>query len=175
MADFRFAKVMDGSYRVTICGDPLYFSPEIVAQQGYDYAVDLWAFGVLLFELYEGSTPFGNSDTDETTIFRAITAYRASRLNFNKATPEARKLIASLMQYGSEDRLGYKDPAQVCSSEYFTGTVVDRYLTSTSAFEAYFALFSSLLVVRCELGGSREAGGSSYRYPAHDRSVFSLR
>lgn len=119
IADFRFAKIMDGSYRVTICGDPLYFAPEIVAQQGYDYAVDLWSFGVMLYEMYEGTTPFGNSDTDETSIFRAITAFRASRLNFARAPHEARKLITSLMQYGNEERAGYKDPNVVFSSEFF--------------------------------------------------------
>lgn len=124
IADFRFAKIMDGSYRVTICGDPLYFAPEIVAQQGYDYAVDLWAYGVLLFEMYEGTTPFGNSDTDETSIFRAITAYRASRLNFNRASHEARKLIQSLMQYGNEERAGYKDPNAIFNAEYFNGKIL---------------------------------------------------
>jgi serine/threonine protein phosphatase PrpC/serine/threonine protein kinase len=121
IADFRFAKIMDGSYRVTICGDPLYFAPEIIAQQGYDYAVDLWAYGVLLYEMYEGSTPFGNSDTDETSIFRAITSFRASRLNFNRAPHEARKLITSLMQSGNEERAGYKDPNVVFSSDFFNG------------------------------------------------------
>ena len=30
-----------------------YFSPEMIGQQGYDYCVDLWAFGILCFDLYE--------------------------------------------------------------------------------------------------------------------------
>ena len=49
----RYAKLMDGAKTYTILGDPLYFAPEIVSQQGYDYAVDLWAFGVMIYEMYE--------------------------------------------------------------------------------------------------------------------------
>lgn len=30
ICDFRYAKRMDGSQSYTICGDPLYFAPEMV-------------------------------------------------------------------------------------------------------------------------------------------------
>ena len=32
--DFRYAKCMDGSLSYTICGDPLYFAPEIITSKG---------------------------------------------------------------------------------------------------------------------------------------------
>ena len=44
---------MDGSILYTMCGDPLYFAPEQVSQRGYNYSVDLWELGVMLFDLYE--------------------------------------------------------------------------------------------------------------------------
>lgn len=34
IADLRYCKKMDGSKTFTICGDPLYFAPEIVSQTG---------------------------------------------------------------------------------------------------------------------------------------------
>ena len=34
LSDMRYSKRMDGSKSFTICGDPLYFSPEIIRQQG---------------------------------------------------------------------------------------------------------------------------------------------
>ena len=43
---------------------------------GYDYSVDLWSFGVLLFELYEETGPFGPDDQEETELFTACMAYK---------------------------------------------------------------------------------------------------
>lgn len=56
LADLRYAKKMDGSKAFTICGDPLFFPPEMVGQAGYDYAADLWSLGVLTFEIFEVSS-----------------------------------------------------------------------------------------------------------------------
>ena len=114
---------MDGSYCFTICGDPLYFAPEIVTQQGYDYAVDLWAFGVLVYELYEGNSPFGTSETDETTIFRAISSFRPSKLEYkSKAiTSAVKEFIGSLLKFGPEDRQGYTSISKLRSADFFSG------------------------------------------------------
>ena len=43
---------------------------------GYDYSVDLWAYGILLFEMYEDQGPFGPDDVEETQLFTAITSHR---------------------------------------------------------------------------------------------------
>jgi CRP-like cAMP-binding protein len=53
LADLRYAKKMDGSKAFTICGDPLFFPPEMVGQAGYDYSADLWSLGVLAYEIFE--------------------------------------------------------------------------------------------------------------------------
>eukprot|EP00981_Chlorochromonas_danica_P004506 scaffold911_cov162-Ochromonas_danica.AAC.9 len=122
LTDFRFAKRMDGAYCFTICGDPLYFAPELVIQQGYDYAADLWAFGITLYELHEGCSPFGNNETEETKIFRAISSFSgASNLKFNKSSEKARDLILRLLKFSPEQRCGYKDPQQMKRSSYFEG------------------------------------------------------
>lgn len=64
-----------GAKAFTVCGDPLYFAPEIITQRGYDYGADIWSFGCLLHDMYEGNTPFGGPDTEETTVFKAITGH----------------------------------------------------------------------------------------------------
>lgn len=44
--------------RGTICGTPLYISPELLKGEKYDEKVDLWAIGILSWELFYGRIPF---------------------------------------------------------------------------------------------------------------------
>jgi serine/threonine protein kinase len=44
--------------RSTFCGTPLYLSPELLKGQRYDEKVDLWAIGILAYELFIGNSPF---------------------------------------------------------------------------------------------------------------------
>lgn len=120
--DLRYAKVMDGSKSYTICGDPLYFAPELVGNQGYNHGLDLWAFGILVHEIYEGSTPFGTVDTEETQIFRAITSYKSGQLKFSKKTPSsAVELIEGLLNPSLDERIGYRNNNDVLAVDFFAG------------------------------------------------------
>lgn len=41
-----------------MCGTPLYASPELLQGQKYTEKIDLWAIGILAYELYFGNIPF---------------------------------------------------------------------------------------------------------------------
>lgn len=43
----------------TIIGTPNYMAPEILSGKGYNYSVDLWSMGIVLFEFLSGYLPFG--------------------------------------------------------------------------------------------------------------------
>lgn len=122
IVDFRFAKQMKGAHSFTICGDPLFFSPELVNHQGYDYAADLWAYGVLCYEMCEEITPFGNADTDETTIFKKISSFKGGDLPFTDKTPAAlRPLLQQLLNPVPQLRIGYDLDNAIQESPYFSG------------------------------------------------------
>lgn len=42
----------------SIKGTPLYMAPELVEEKPYDYNVDLWSLGIILYELFVGEPPF---------------------------------------------------------------------------------------------------------------------
>mmetsp|Transcript_23773 Transcript_23773/g.20800 ORF Transcript_23773/g.20800 Transcript_23773/m.20800 type:complete len:491 (-) Transcript_23773:209-1681(-) len=46
----------------TVCGTPDYLAPEILLNNGHSFAVDWWALGVLIFEMYQGYTPFDHEN-----------------------------------------------------------------------------------------------------------------
>lgn len=120
---------MKGSYSFTICGDPLFFAPEIVNHQGYDYAADLWALGVLIFELYEECSPFGSADTDETTIFKRISAFKGE-LPFTDKTPAAaRAAVSGWLNPAPQLRTGYLMDDAVKNCALFSGTLFAKLIS----------------------------------------------
>lgn len=60
LCDFGFARAMSQSTVVltSIKGTPLYMAPELVQDQPYNHSVDLWSFGIILYELFVGEPPF---------------------------------------------------------------------------------------------------------------------
>ncbi|KAG8913153.1 Serine/threonine kinase [Tulasnella sp. 408] len=59
-----------GSTTGTFCGTSEFMAPEILLEQKYGRAVDWWAFGVLVYQMLLGESPFRGDDEDE--IFDAI-------------------------------------------------------------------------------------------------------
>ncbi len=39
-------------------GSPIYMAPESFLKNIYSSKTDVWAFGILLYELYHGTSPF---------------------------------------------------------------------------------------------------------------------
>lgn len=71
LVDFGFAKeLVRGEKTYSFVGTPEYMAPEIIKNQGHDFAVDFWSLGILIFELLVGSPPF--SSTEPQKIYAKI-------------------------------------------------------------------------------------------------------
>jgi len=66
LADFGWSVHAPSNHRTTMCGTPDYLPPEILTNRPHDGKVDLWAVGVLTYELLAGKPPFEAEDMNVT-------------------------------------------------------------------------------------------------------------
>jgi serine/threonine protein kinase len=58
LGDFGASKLVTPNMQVTGVGTPLYLAPEMVKQQPYDYKVDIWGLGCIMYTLAALESPF---------------------------------------------------------------------------------------------------------------------
>lgn len=101
LTDFGFAKVVP-QLTWTLCGTPDYLAPEIVLSHGYGRAVDVYALGVLIYEMLIGSPPF-YEDVPSKLYENIVRMAPRFPPTFD---PVARHLIEGLLEKNPETRLG---------------------------------------------------------------------
>ncbi|KAK7322350.1 hypothetical protein VNO77_25729 [Canavalia gladiata] len=97
-----------------------YLAPEIIKGEGHGSAVDWWTFGIFLFELLYGKTPFkgpSNEDTLANVVSQSLKFPGAPIVSFH-----ARDLIRGLLIKDPENRLGsVKGAAEIKQHPFFEG------------------------------------------------------
>ena len=67
LSDFGWCCECEIGTRTTFCGTFEYMAPEIIKEQPYDKSVDIWALGILLYEMFYGFSPFQAKDNNNVT------------------------------------------------------------------------------------------------------------
>ncbi|XP_057787716.1 serine/threonine-protein kinase D6PKL2-like [Salvia miltiorrhiza] len=91
---------------MSFVGTHEYLAPEIIRGDGHGSAVDWWTFGIFLYELLHGKTPFKGTGNRET-LFNVV----GQPLKFPEGSPisfAAKDLIRGLLAKDPQKRLGFK-------------------------------------------------------------------
>lgn len=105
---------------MSFVGTHEYLAPEIIKGEGHGSAVDWWTFGIFLYELLHGSTPFKGAGY-KATLFNVV----GQPLRFPE-TPQvsavARDLIRGLLVKEPQKRIAYKRGAtEIKQHPFFEG------------------------------------------------------
>lgn len=100
LTDFNLSTTVD-NFSDSICGTPEYAAPEVISGDIQGIEVDFWGFGVLLYHMIQGSTPFAsNSNYD---VCKNILAGKFTFSgNFDKLSTD---LISNLLVKNPKNRL----------------------------------------------------------------------
>ncbi|XP_070558242.1 calcium/calmodulin-dependent protein kinase type 1D-like [Ptychodera flava] len=107
ISDFGLSKTLDDAGTddmSTACGTPGYVAPEVLAQQPYGKAVDLWSIGVISYILLCGYPPF--FDENDTNLFQQILKgeYEFDSPYWDDISDSAKNFISHLLEVNAKKR-----------------------------------------------------------------------
>nr|GEV14852.1 serine/threonine-protein kinase D6PKL1-like [Tanacetum cinerariifolium] len=109
-----------GARSNSFVGTHEYLAPEIIKGDGHGSPVDWWTFGILLYELLYGRTPFKGTIDDDTLA--NVVSQAVTFPSIPIVSSHARNLIKSLLQKQPENRLGsVKGATEIKQHPFFEG------------------------------------------------------
>lgn len=102
LADFNFArKLWDSDLAQTLCGSPLYMSPEIISRNEYSTKSDLWSLGIIIYEMVYDKNPYSDA-INPMDLLRKI---KTRKIKFSDdVCKECNELLSGLLQQQPEKR-----------------------------------------------------------------------
>eukprot|EP00252_Welwitschia_mirabilis_P002333 TRINITY_DN1226_c0_g1_i1.p1 TRINITY_DN1226_c0_g1~~TRINITY_DN1226_c0_g1_i1.p1 ORF type:complete len:553 (-),score=71.87 TRINITY_DN1226_c0_g1_i1:396-2054(-) len=105
---------------MSFVGTHEYLAPEIIKGEGHGSAVDWWTFGIFLYELLYGKTPFKGT-SNRGTLFNVV-GQPLRFPDFPVVSFAARDLIRGLLVKDPQQRLAYKKGAtEIKQHPFFEG------------------------------------------------------
>lgn len=103
--DFGVAKQLTNKDTTnTFAGTMFYMSPEVILGKNYTSAVDYWALGIILYEIFYGRIPFGVGLKDPKSVYQEITEKKIS-FPIEESNPTLNLLIKGLLNKNPNKRI----------------------------------------------------------------------
>ena len=131
LCDFGASVRIQGTEKETnFAGSPEYASPEMITFEGHTFMTDWWSFGILIYELLYGNTPFFNVDKNRMfdlinsgslSFPKSISIEGELKPRSYKVSDDARNIITKLLEKDPGTRLGRKGLDEIKKHPFFSG------------------------------------------------------
>ena len=127
LCDFGASVHFQGTKKESsFAGSPEYASPEMITHEGHNIMSDWWSFGILIYELLYGITPFFNKDKNRMYELIEIgelkfpkTIKIGDEVKTLKVSDEAKNIITKLLEKNPGSRLGRTGLNEIKSHPFF--------------------------------------------------------
>ena len=112
LCDFGWSTELEIANRTTFCGTLEYMAPEIIKEEPYEKSVDIWALGVLLFEMFFGFSPFKPQENLNDFTQEILGNILKGDLVFpqeKKINPDMKNLISCMIDKVGKKRITIKE------------------------------------------------------------------
>lgn len=159
IADFGFSKKVDsnGNFLSLIestkiaKGTPIYMAPEVFLTDKSTKSSDVYAFGILLYEIVTNLTPFADIDNQ---IVLAMKVSNGNRPEFKTPINESyRRLIESCWSQNPEDRPTFDDIVRelIENKNFITKNVIEKdYRLYVKFITEYQSSFDNFKIIKLE-------------------------
>jgi len=109
VADFGLARNQRENDNMlnTICGSPLYMAPELLINEQYNSKVDLWSYGIIMYEMLFGEYPVFASTIQQ---LKKHIKQKSIDFHLNKNfTPECFDLLTKLLEKDQDARISWEN------------------------------------------------------------------
>lgn len=108
IGDFGFATHCKREFKDVSIGSPAYMAPEGLLNNIYGPKTDVWSFGMLLFEIVHGQTPFHNCESESELKQRVQVPVNWDQLKASLPSP-LKRLILKCLKVNSVQRPTFKE------------------------------------------------------------------
>ena len=103
---------------INYSGEIKYMAPEVIMGEGQSFISDWWSFGIIIYEMLFGITPFFD-DGNDVELYDKILNDEIKFPKNNNISAEAKDLLQKLLIKEKNDRLGFEGGFDVIKKHYF--------------------------------------------------------